>query len=64
MTTRLEVIEHVLKVWGDDCDRAWRWLHHPNMLINMQKPYDLLNTPEGCEKVDQLIGQLEHGVGV
>jgi putative toxin-antitoxin system antitoxin component (TIGR02293 family) len=45
-----------------DADRASSWLKRPNRALGGARPLDLLDTDLGTERVEQVLGRLEHGV--
>lgn len=46
----------------EDPEKLNRWLHKSNKALNMQKPFDLLNTPTGIKLVNQILGRIEDGI--
>ena len=55
----------------DDCasrrslgsrDEGLRWLGTPALGLDFATPISLLATPEGVERVNDILGQIEHGV--
>lgn len=46
----------------EDPAKLNRWLHKENKALNLQKPFDLLNTPTGIKLVSQILGRIEDGV--
>ncbi|MCF0056159.1 antitoxin Xre/MbcA/ParS toxin-binding domain-containing protein [Dyadobacter sp. CY356] len=46
----------------EDPEKLNRWLHKENKSLNLQKPFDLLNTPTGIKLVNQILGRIEDGV--
>ena len=46
----------------EDSEKLNRWLHKENKALNMQRPFDLLNTPTGIKLVNQILGRIEDGV--
>ena len=52
---------HLLDVF-EDSEKGERWLHEPNGALDNQKPIDFTNNLEGIEKVDKILGRIEHGI--
>lgn len=48
----------------DDPAKAARWLRKPNRALNLRKPISLLETETGARAVEELLGQIDHGVYV
>lgn len=48
-------------VFGDR-DRGERWMAHANSSLEGQAPAELLDTEPGARYVEELLGQLEHGI--
>lgn len=48
------------KVFGTT-ELARQWLEKPAMVLDNQKPYDLLFTPEGRERVETVLMQMHYG---
>lgn len=46
----------------EDPEKLNRWLHKENKALNLQKPFDLLNTPTGIKLVNQILGRIEDGI--
>lgn len=55
------VLKHAEEVFGDPA-KAFLWLRRPNAVLRNATPIDLLDTPEGIQQVDTLLGRIEHGV--
>lgn len=43
---------------------ALHWVQQPSIALAGRRPYQMLNTKEGCEAVYALLKRLEYGVGV
>jgi len=43
-------------------DEGMRWLGNPVRGLDFATPISLLGTPEGVERVNDILGQIEHGV--
>ena len=52
---------HLLDVF-EDIEKGERWLHEPNGALDNQRPIDFTNNSEGIEKVDKILGRIEHGI--
>lgn len=48
----------------EDRERAIIWLKSPNYALGNQAPWDLLDTTEGIELVQDTLGRIEYGVFV
>ena len=55
------VIDRATEVIGDR-DEAMRWLGTPVRALDYATPISLLGTSEGTERVEDVLGQMEHGV--
>jgi putative toxin-antitoxin system antitoxin component (TIGR02293 family) len=49
------------EVFGDK-ETALNWLHQPNLAIDDRAPIDLLQTPDGCDRVKNLLLRIKYGV--
>jgi putative toxin-antitoxin system antitoxin component (TIGR02293 family) len=49
------------RVFGDPAKSA-RWLRKPNAAIGGNRPLDLLKSETGSRAVDELLGQIDHGM--
>lgn len=49
------------RVFGDPA-RAARWLRKPNAALAGNRPLDLLKSETGSRAVDELLGQIDHGM--
>jgi len=49
------------QVFGEP-ERAWRWLREPKRRFNGKSPIELLATDAGARLVEEMIGQIEHGM--
>ncbi len=47
---------------GGDVDAGWHWLTTPHRLLGGETPLRRASTEAGEREVEQLIGQLRHGV--
>jgi uncharacterized protein (DUF2384 family) len=56
-----EMIERVTQVIGDR-QEAMRWLGTPVRGLDYATPISLLGTDEGVTRVNDILGQIEHGV--
>jgi putative toxin-antitoxin system antitoxin component (TIGR02293 family) len=55
------VIVRTTEVIGDP-DEAMRWLGTPVRALEYATPISVLGTSEGTECVEDVLGQMEHGV--
>jgi putative toxin-antitoxin system antitoxin component (TIGR02293 family) len=55
------MIEKATEVIGDR-DEAMRWLGTPVRVLDFATPISLLGTREGTRRVEDVLGQMEHGV--
>ena len=55
------IIERATEVIGDR-QQAMRWLGTPVKGLDYATPISLLGTDEGAQRVDAILGQIEHGV--
>jgi putative toxin-antitoxin system antitoxin component (TIGR02293 family) len=55
------IIERATEVIGDR-EKAMRWLGTPVRGLDYATPISLLATEEGAERVNDILGQIEHGV--
>ncbi|MFI3118917.1 MAG: DUF2384 domain-containing protein [Methylococcaceae bacterium] len=56
-----KVLAHAEAVFGN-CNTATQWLHRPNRSLNGVAPLTLLDTHIGAVQVDDVLGQIEHGI--
>jgi putative toxin-antitoxin system antitoxin component (TIGR02293 family) len=56
-----KVITRATEVIGDS-DEAMRWLGTPVRALDYATPISLLGTGEGARRVEDVLGQMEHGV--
>lgn len=49
------------RVFGDPAKSA-RWLRKPNAALGGNRPLDLLKSETGARAVDELLGQIDHGL--
>jgi putative toxin-antitoxin system antitoxin component (TIGR02293 family) len=56
-----EILAKATEVFGSQ-EEAERWLEHPAMGLNRQRPIDLLATPAGVELVEDFLTRLAYGV--
>ena len=49
------------RVFGEAA-RAHKWLRKPNPALCDQRPIDLLQSESGTQAVEQLLGQIDHGM--
>jgi putative toxin-antitoxin system antitoxin component (TIGR02293 family) len=46
----------------EDSDIAWDWLKSPNRALGGAIPLQLLETAEGTEQVETILGRIDYGV--
>ena len=49
------------QVFGEP-ERAWRWLRKPKRRFDGKTPVEMLATEAGARLVEEMIGQIEHGI--
>lgn len=57
------LVRHAEAVFGTTED-ARAWMHTPNMALGDESPLQFADTEPGARRVDQLLGQIEHGVSL
>jgi len=57
----IEVTARAMEVFGAR-EKALRWLNTPVRSLGDRTPLSLLYTPEGAARVEDTLGQVEHGV--
>jgi putative toxin-antitoxin system antitoxin component (TIGR02293 family) len=55
------ILSRAIEVIGNEAS-ALRWLSEPVRKLNYATPISLLGTPEGEALVEEVLGQMEHGV--
>jgi putative toxin-antitoxin system antitoxin component (TIGR02293 family) len=55
------VVDRATEVIGNR-DEAMRWLGTPVRALDFATPISLLGTSEGTARVEDVLGQMEHGV--
>jgi Antitoxin Xre/MbcA/ParS C-terminal toxin-binding domain len=55
------IVARATEVIGDR-DEALRWLGTPVRGLGYSTPISLLGTKEGAERVDDILGQMQHGI--
>lgn len=61
MSDRDRDIKHAEEIFGAR-EKAFLWLGRPNAVLGNAKPVDLLDTPEGVQRVETVLGRIEHGI--
>lgn len=61
MLDRDRIIKRAEDVFGDP-EKASMWLRQHNRVLGNVRPVDLLDTPEGVQQVEIILGRIEHGV--
>ena len=46
----------------DDKEKAQRWLHQPNIQLANRLPVELIDTPEGFQTVETVLGQIKYAI--
>ena len=49
------------QVFGEP-ERAWRWLRKPKQRFEAKTPIEMLATEAGARLVEEMIGQIDHGI--
>ena len=57
----VDVLARAIEVFGER-EKALRWLRTPVRSLGDETPISLLNSPEGLSRVQDTLGQIEHGV--
>jgi putative toxin-antitoxin system antitoxin component (TIGR02293 family) len=57
----VNVLTRAVEVFGTR-EKALRWLRTPVRSLGNKTPISLANTPEGLARVQDVLGQVEHGV--
>ncbi len=57
------LVRHAEAVFGTTKD-ACAWMHTPNMALGDESPLQFADTEPGARRVNQLLGQIEHGVSL
>jgi putative toxin-antitoxin system antitoxin component (TIGR02293 family) len=64
MTTRLaRIAAKAGRVFGDS-NKASRWLRKPNAVLAGRTPLMLLESESDARVIDELLGQIDHGMFV
>lgn len=61
MDPLVDVTARAIEVFGSR-EKALRWLKTPVRSLGDQSPLSLLDTPEGVDRVTDVLGRVEHGV--
>lgn len=59
--TLLRIVALAVEVLGTR-EKALQWLNTPVPDLDGEKPFSLLDTPEGIQRVEDALGQMAHGV--
>ncbi|HLM68673.1 MAG TPA: MbcA/ParS/Xre antitoxin family protein [Longimicrobium sp.] len=43
-------------------DKAVRWMRKENRALDGSRPIDLIHTAAGVERVERVLGRIEHGI--
>ena len=57
----VRVSARAVEVLGSS-EKALRWLHAPIRSLGDQTPTSLLGSPQGIARIEDALGQIEHGV--
>jgi putative toxin-antitoxin system antitoxin component (TIGR02293 family) len=57
----VRIFDHTVRVFGD-LDRARAWLDKPKRRFEGRTPLDMLRTDVGGRAVEEMLGQIEHGM--
>lgn len=57
----VEITARAMEIFGSR-EKAIRWFKAPVRVLGNRTPMSLLNTPDGIERVQDALGQIEHGV--
>jgi putative toxin-antitoxin system antitoxin component (TIGR02293 family) len=55
------LVTHALDTFGD-LEKAQSWLVTPNPALNDQEPAKLARTPDGTERVEEVLTRIDYGV--
>lgn len=55
------VIAEAEETFGSQ-EKAGKWLRRPTVALAGEKPLDLLDTSEGADQVEALLGRISHGI--
>ena len=56
-----ELLRYAETVFGDR-DKAKRWLSKPKAFLDGKAPLGVMDTPSGCEKIDEMLVRIEYGM--
>jgi len=57
------LVRHAEAVFGS-LEDACTWMQTPNLALGNESPLQFADTEPGARRVDQLLGQIEHGVSL
>ena len=57
----VRVFEQAVQVFGDR-EHARKWLHQPRQRFDQRTPLSMLRTDLGGRMVEEMLGQIEHGM--
>ena len=57
----VRVYDQAVKVFGER-EKALRWLNHPKHRFDERTPVQMLRTEVGGRMVEEMLGQIEHGM--
>jgi uncharacterized protein (DUF2384 family) len=55
------ILEIGTEAFGDR-EKAWRWLHEPNIQTGERLPIELIETPQGFDAVETVLYQIEYAI--
>ncbi|MEM1233583.1 MAG: MbcA/ParS/Xre antitoxin family protein [Pseudomonadota bacterium] len=61
MVRYLRVLRTAEDIWG--YEKAQNWIQRPNRQLAGESPLSLLDSDQGAQVVEALLGQIEHGIG-
>ena len=57
----VRIYDHTVKVFGEP-ERARRWLEKPKHRFHERSPLEMLRTEFGARLVEEMLGQIDHGM--
>jgi len=64
-TKKEEIVAHVIERASEvigNRDKALRWMGTPIRALDFATPISLLGTKKGAQRVNRVLGQMEHGI--
>ena len=59
----MRVVAAAIVTVGSDA-KAWRWLERPTSLLDDVSPLSIIETAGGVERIEQILGRIDHGLAV